>query len=384
MKTRLTLALVAAAALLTAGLATGGAVFLLGAALLTLLTLSSLAAVTWAARTMETQVELSARTVRRGDSVTLTVRARHQGLLPIAPVTLTLSATPDVPETQVTLRDAPGKSQCLTMPFHASHVGVCAPGVTRCQVEDVLGLFSRVIIPARNGGELTVLPMTFPVEPLTFAPGESGSEEVARATEDVTNPSDVRSYQPGDAMKKIHWKLSLRKRELMVRRFEEPILPDGLILLDCSPPPSWGHPEAEADVRDALLETAASVMAQELGASHAIRLPLRGAHPVELEKHLGMPLVLENLARVDFSETDRFERVLLLETRRMRRTGATVVISARLSGSMVDVMTRMRRMGPTLRLYLVTFTPDAPQLAPMIGRLQQAEIEVCYVTPVPA
>lgn len=384
MKTRLTLALVAAAALLTAGLATGGAVFLLGAALLTLLTLSSLAAVCWAARTMETQVELSARTVRRGDSVTLTVRARHQGWLPIAPVTLTLSATPDVPETQVSLRDAPGKSQCLTMPFHASHVGVCAPGVTRCQVEDVLGLFSRVIIPARNGGELTVLPMTFPVEPLTFAPGESGSEEVARATEDITNPSDVRSYQPGDAMKKIHWKLSLRKRELMVRRFEEPILPDGLILLDCSPPPSWGHPEAEADVRDALLETAASVMAQELGASHAIRLPLRGEHPVELEKHLGMPLVLENLARVDFSETDRFERVLLLETRRMRRTGATVVISARLSGSMVDVMTRMRRMGPTLRLYLVTFTPDAPQLAPMIGRLQQAEIEVCYVTPVPA
>lgn len=384
MKTRLTLALVAAAALLTAGLATGGAVFLLGAALLTLLTLSSLVAVCWAARTMETQVELSARTVRRGDSVTLTVRARHQGWLPIAPVTLTLSATPDVPETQVALRDAPGKSQCLTMPFHASHVGVCAPGVTRCQVEDVLGLFSRVIVPARNGGELTVLPMTFPVDPLTFAPGESGSEEMARATEDITNPSDVRSYQPGDAMKKIHWKLSLRKRELMVRRFEEPILPDGLILLDCSPPPSWGHPEAEADVRDALLETAASVMAQELGASHAIRLPLRGEHPVELEKHLGMPLVLENLARVDFSETDRFERVLLLETRRMRRTGATVVISARLSGSMVDVMTRMRRMGPTLRLYLVTFTPDAPQLAPMIGRLQQAEIEVCYVTPVPA
>lgn len=249
MKTRLTLALVAAAALLTAGLATGGAVFLLGAALLTLLTLSSFAAVCWAARTMETQVELSARTVRRGDSVTLTVRRAIRDGLPIAPVTLTLSATPDMPETQVSLRDAPGKSQCLTMPFHASHVGVCAPGVTRCQVEDVLGLFSRMIIPARNGGELTVLPMTFPVEPLTFAPGESGSEEVARATEDITNPSDVRSYQPGDAMKKIHWKLSLRKRELMVRRFEEPILPDGLILLDCSPPPSWGHPEAEADVR---------------------------------------------------------------------------------------------------------------------------------------
>ena len=95
-------------------------------------------------------------------------------------------------------------------------------------------------------------------------------------------------------------------------------------------------------------------------------------------------LLLENLAQLDFSETDRFERVLLLETRRMRRVGATVVISARLSSHMVDVMIRMRRMGPEMRLYLVTFTPDDPLVLPLISKLQQGDIEVCYVTPIPA
>ena len=78
------------------------------------------------------------------------------------------------------------------------------------------------------------------------------------------------------------------------------------------------------------------------------------------------------------------ERVLLLETRRMRKVGATVVISARLSSHMVDVMIRMRRMGPIVRLYLVTFTPDDPMVLPLISKLQQGQIEVCYVTPVPA
>lgn len=84
---------------------------------------------------------------------------------------------------------------------------------------------------------------------------------------------------------------------------------------------------------------------------------------------------------MDFSETDRFERVLILETRRMRKTGCTVIITARLNGSIVDAIIRMRRMGPYVRLYLVTFTPDDPRVLPMISKLQQATVEVCYVAP---
>jgi len=384
MKTRLFMPVTVMLALLLAAFSTGSPVFLVGAVLVALLILTSFVGVWQASRSLTVQSDLSGRAVQRGESVMLTVNVHHKGLIPIAPILLELYATPDTPETQVRLKDAPGKNQRLTMPFHAAHVGVSHPGVKSCTIEDLFGLFSVTKKPRTGRGELLVLPMPFEVEKLTFAPGDSGLETMARATEDVTSPSDVRAYQPGDAMKKIHWKLSLRKRELMVRRFEEPVLPDCLVLMDCSPPPSWGHAEAEADVRDSLLETAASVMSSQMNSDHAVRLPLLGEHPMELEKSMGMPLILENLARVDFSETDKFERVLLLETRRMRRVGATVVISARLSGSMVDVMIRMKRMGPMVRLYLVTFTPDDPLALPLISKLQQAEIEVCYVTPIPA
>ena len=167
----------------------------------------------------------------------------------------------------------------------------------------------------------------------------------------------------------------------MVRRFEEPVLSDALVLMDCSRPPTWGHPEAEADVRDALLETAASVVAQQMTGAHAVRLPLLGSHPMECEKRMGMPAILDALARLDFSETDRFERVLLMETRRMRKVGSTIVVAARLNGHMVDAMIRMRKMGPYVRLYLVTFTPDDPLVVPMVSKLQQGDVEVRYVRP---
>lgn len=159
-------------------------------------------------------------------------------------------------------------------------------------------------------------------------------------------------------------------------------MPDALVLLDCSKPPRTANENAQLDLRDALLETAASVMQQNIQTEHPAKLPVHGDHPIELDRGMGMPVILEALARVDFSAPDKFDRMLMLEMRRMRKVGCTIVISARLNSSMVDVMVAMRRMGPTMRLYLVTFDPDDPAKLPLISKLQSAGIEVCYVTPV--
>lgn len=384
MTARIAAPLLTALVLLLAAFSTGNVIFLTAALLVLVCVLLAFLSVWQVARTLTLSARLTERTVRRGDDVRLEIIVRHRGILPVAPLRVELAATPDAPETELSFRDLPGKRQRLELPFHAAHIGVSRPGVESITVSDLFGMFSVVKRPETAGAELLVVPTPFEVEPLTYAPGDAGFEAIARATEDITDPADVRGYQPGDAMKKIHWKLSLRKRELLVRRFEEPVLPDALVLMDASQPPKLGHAEAEADMRDALLETAASVMAETLRTDHAARLPLPGAHPVELYKGMGLPLILENLARADFSETDRFERVLLLETRRMRKVGATVVISARLNSRMVDVMIRMRRMGPCVRFYFVTFTPDAEAVLPLISKLQQGLVEVCYVTPVPA
>ena len=50
---------------------------------------------------------------------------------------------------------------------------------------------------------------------------------------------------------------------------------------------------------------------------------------------------------------------------------------------MVDVMLSMRRMGPNVRLYLVTQTPEDARLMPMILKLQEVGVEVGYVKPLP-
>jgi len=381
MKLHFTLPLFVFLMLLAVAVCTGSQLFLLLSLLILLVAFGAVLSVLLASATMEVDGTLSETTVHRGDALSLTIRIRHRGILPIAPILLELSDPAGSSGREIRLKNQPHRLQSLRLPLHTAHVGVFSVGLHAVVVEDLLRLVQKRIPLERTSYELVVLPQTFEVQPLTLAPGDPGSEIMARATEDLNAPSDTRNYQPGDAMKKIHWKLSLRKGDLMVRKFDEPILQDVLVLMDCSRPPSWGHPQAEADIRDALLETTASVLTSQAATDHSFRLPLLGSHPVDVEKSMGLPIALDYLARVDFSETDRFERVLAMESSRLRKVGCVVVISARLNVSMVDIMIRMHRTGPNILLYLITFAPEDENVLPLISRLKQSGLEVSYVTP---
>ena len=381
MSAQIVLPMAAMITFLLAALSTGSPLLLLAAVLLLVMLLAGAVSVLWASKTLSISGDLDQNRIHRGDQALLTLKIRHRCLLPIAPVTLEISPGTGLPAREIHLRDMPGKQQTLSLPFRADHVGVFSPGVRSWQVEDLLGFFHIRKTVDDSDFRLLVLPNLFRTEPLALSPGDPGNEFMARATEDLSAPSEIRTYQPGDPIKKIHWKLSLRKQELLVRKFDEPILQEVLILMDCSRPPYGDHPETEADLRDALLETAAYVFTDQLPTDLVVHFPLFGDHPIELEKSTGVSLALENLALLDFSETDRFERVLALESRRLRKVGCVVVISARLNSAMVELMARMRQMGPSMRLYLITWDPEDASLLPLISRLRQAGTEISFVRP---
>lgn len=378
MKRRIAFPLGAALTLLAAALSTGSPVLLAPAVLLVLLVAAGGVSVRWAARTLKVTAETNAAAVRRGTTVGLTVRAGHRCPLPLAPLQASIVTGPGVPPLRMAIPQRRGAAE-VSVPFAAAHVGVCRPGAASCRVEDLFGLFAMTVETPEAGTSLTVLPNTFELTPLAFFPADPGLGTMATASEDASEPVDVRAWQRGDPLKKVHWKLSARKRSLVVRHFEEPTQPEALILLDCTRPDPG---RSEAATRDAMVETAASVMAAQAAGDNDVRLPLWGRHPTELTLRMGLPLVLERLAQVDFSATEGFEKQLMDASRRLRQVGATVVITSRLSGRMVEPLIRMRRLGPSLRVYLVSDTPDRADWRPLITRLQRAEAEVCSVKPV--
>jgi len=112
-------------------------------------------------------------------------------------------------------------------------------------------------------------------------------------------------------------------------------------------------------------------------------MPLHGQSATEFvsDQAEGLNQLKEMLAARSFSETEDFARILRLELRRMRRTGAVVILTTRLNAGIVEGITSIRRMGPSARVYLCTRTPEDADLIPYISRLQHHLVEVCYVTP---
>lgn len=356
------------------------------------LLLSLIIAIAWAlayvsVRMAEKSVKvdhgLSAMKVNRGDSVAMEVSVSHKSVLPIAPVSLKMRATSNTPAGTIHLTELGHRTQKVAYRFMAEHVGSMFPGVESFTVSDVFGLFKKEHKPESAGNELLVLPVPFDVEPLTFAAGDMGVETMKRAMEDPSSPSDFRGYQPGDPLKRIHWKMSARKREVMIRQFEEPALPDALVLMDTSPPqlPPDIDPLKVGFLQDAVLETAASVVNTQIKHDNPVRLPLVGDRPMEYHGTMGLPILLEELARCTFNESEQFERVIMMQMNDLRKTGAVVIVTTRLTSVLVDLIGRMKRMGPNVRLYLVTFRPKDGALQGLVGRLQQQGVEVNFVAP---
>ena len=363
-------------------LSLGGAFYAFLGLLLLALFAYALISCLWARGTLVCYQRLNHRLVNRGENAQLFLSVRHRCPLPVAPFRGSYVYAGRREECEFS--SVPFTPQERRLPLPARHVGLYDAQLSYVIVSDIFGLLALRTRPEALAVPLAVLPRPFDIEKPRFALGDEGNAALARSQEDYNAPEDVRAYRPGDAMKRIHWKLSSQKRELLVRRFETPAPPDTLILLDCAAPRGGeGITEGKECLRDALCETAVAVAALQMEDGSPVRLPLYGEKANEFisDQAEGLSLLQEMLANQPFSRGEDFARVLNLELRRMRRTGASVIITTRLDAAVVEGVSSIRRMGPSARLYLVTYTPDAPEYQPYVARLQHHLVEVCYVTP---
>ena len=362
--------------LLFISLSLSSAAFLAAALMLLVTLLYSLLSVSFSRHCLHVRFSLDIQEAARGDTVMAQILpARLHAALPVGACTASL-ALPDGTLSHLILH----AGEPVRIPLFCRHVGLWPVGVRNIYVHDLFGLW-QAQLPVPPAVELLVRPVPFSVPSLAFAPGENGLGTMANATEDLSSPSDVRAYMHGDPLKKIHWKLSARRQELVVRRFDAPIYPQALMLLNTRLPENAGR--QSADLNDALMETCASCLLSCRAQNETLLFPLYATPPMLLSTDLSEQVLLNALARAKLDASASFPQMMALESRRLRTSGATLIVSSCLSGDMVEEMLHLRKLGPSLRLYLVTATPDNPDLTPFIVQLQDGLCEVCFVTPQP-
>ena len=178
------------------------------------------------------QLEGPGRVVR-GTKAEYTLRLTNKGLLPVHAVTVQLALcnlyTEKTTHESCHLRNL--ESARITLPLPTDECGVISCRITRCELQDPLGLFvirrrfdaglSCAVLPEAQKARVDLDTALDAFRVLKPKYGGGFSEEY-----------DLRDYRPGDLPNSIHWKLSSKSDRLIVREALTPENRDVFLVLE--------------------------------------------------------------------------------------------------------------------------------------------------------
>lgn len=126
----------------------------------------------------------------------------------------------------------------LTFYLHAEYCGIAEARLTKIRVYDVFRLCSTRLRCEQDSISLLVLPEAVYLPMNDAAPPVDHPDSERFAGKPGDDPSEIfaiREYQPGDQVSRMHWKLSSRSDEMLVKDFSAPIRKNILLFFEAVP-----------------------------------------------------------------------------------------------------------------------------------------------------
>ncbi len=201
-----------------------------------------------AARFLKVRVEVRESILSKGEQCRITVKVYNRFLFSTPPVAFQMVNAPGVrcEDEKILVSLWPMGQADFQVPYRAQICGLSPVGIKDVRVTDYLGLFSfRVKVPDAGllQKNMAVLPNVAEVsdkeqlvlKAMQMCNQNDESEETIEAAWNAVGgfPGyDNRDYVPGDPVKRINWKQSLKRGKLLVRLDEEMAAQSVAVVLD--------------------------------------------------------------------------------------------------------------------------------------------------------
>jgi len=185
--------------------------------------------------------------------------------------------------------------------FTVNYRGKYQLGLEYLEVEDFLGIF-RLRRKVGQRFEIVAYPKITDMEHMELASHllSKAPANLALANEDYADFTDVRPYEHTDPIKKVHWKLTAKRGEWIVKNYQSSVLNSVAILLDAN---------KRVLPREVSVKLEDSMVERSVGILHYC---LRSQMPVDLQfgrsvrhtgRHIGdFEAVYDVIASLDFAE----------------------------------------------------------------------------------
>jgi uncharacterized protein (DUF58 family) len=182
--------------------------------------------------------------VVKGREAELKLMLHNRSPLPFGVVHAIIKTEPlaiDV-EQEFAFELSPVRARYFTIPFVAKYRGHFPIGISRIEARDMTGLFTL----RRSVGKpalVTVLPYVPDLSSFPLAMNlltQATSRHDIR-DEDYATISDIRQYVPTDSIKRVHWKLTAKRQEWLVKVFQANALNQVSLIFDATQPGSYEY-----------------------------------------------------------------------------------------------------------------------------------------------
>ena len=178
-----------------------------------------------------------------------------------------------------------GKAEVkLSAELKSQYRGVYEIGIESVEIRDFLKIF-RFVKTVTDAPYITICPniVNFSDDLFLVSPSEQIGVSQKKSSEDYSSISDIRPFEHSDSMKKIHWKLSAKKNELMVKNYDITNNTATAIIVDNRFTPDM-VPDKTA-LEDMLIEMAVSIVKYHLSANQSVMLDFMENTPAKFHEN---------------------------------------------------------------------------------------------------
>lgn len=288
--------------------------------------------------------ELDKKFVTKGDKINFIFSINNEDFFIYPYIKVSFYGTQTIFENQVCEENfslTPFSGRNFSFELKCNYRGNYEVGINSVVLEDFFGLFKfkyNIFEPKY----VTVYPRIVYLEkfPLkTDFMSESHSMLNSR-DEDMTTISDVRKYQYGDNLKRIHWKLTARAQELMVKKFQSTSEANTLMLLDLQK--NNLTPGENIIIEDKLIEAAVAILYYCLSKWIPVSLAFfsDGMQNIHAKNHQMFNEIYEVLAKVKFSDNVPVKDLLAIYTNNALRNTSMIIFTSNLD---YDLYTQLHK-----------------------------------------
>lgn len=189
---------------------------------------------------------ISVSCVNKGEEIEMEITVTNSSFLPSPPIRIEAADTPGIrclSQKLCTISVMPRTEQCFSFSFCADIWGKSQIGIKTMKVEDYFGLisvkskqtyplFTVYVIPeiAERENDDPIVRSAYDIS--VFSDDTDDTSEISSGCINGLPGYEHREYTPGDPLKRVNWKLSAKKHELLVRLDDEMPSPHISVVLD--------------------------------------------------------------------------------------------------------------------------------------------------------